>query len=61
MTATHVGRHLAFIRLTTTNLSTATASFCTGRRGVVWRGVVWRGVAVSTFRYSAFLVRTELK
>jgi len=42
MTATHVGRHLAFIRLTTTNLSTATASFCTGRRGVVWCGVVWQ-------------------
>ena len=48
------GRHLASTRLTTTNMSTATTSFCRGWRGVlccgvvlcgvVWCGVVWCGV-----------------
>jgi len=61
MTETYVGRHLAFTFLTTTNLSTATASFRTGWCGVVWCGEMWCGVAVSTFRYSAFLVRNKLK
>jgi len=50
--------NLAFTRLTTTNVSTASASFCTGRCGVVWCGVVWQCLR---FVFSAFIVRTELK